>query len=126
MYHHDEFLVWQTYFVDIKVNLYIVTADEESNNKLIKELYHSQLNYISVTDIEEYKKWEVLKIKNVFGKSYETIYPYMYMMYNREIVKVYKRINHQTIKNMFFDALEIQYKNFVKKIKKSIDINSKL
>lgn len=116
--YHDILLSWQEDFKKIEVPVYVVNTNTTNANKIVKEIYKSKLEYISCLDYSIFVDFDAYKTKMIFGKKYQVIYPYMYIIYDKKVYKQYKRISSDSIKKLFLELMEIQRKRFIKNILK--------
>lgn len=103
--YQDTIHQWKDLFDQIHVPIQIITP--ETNQELLNRL-------------------GVNKIKTVYGKQYQIIYAHIYLIDKEEIIFQQNRINHKALKNTYIKALKHQFKKYLKKIEKSVDIPNNL
>ena len=118
--YHDLWMVWNELFASLRIPIWILTRDSPEDNLQIKSLYHSQLKYATCIDLSLYQQLHAYKIKEVFSKPYAMVYPYAYIIYDHHIYKTIKRMNMNTICDLYLAVLDIKYRKFVSDFKAKI------
>lgn len=111
----DELYEWKSYFDKIQIPVYIITPDSSFN--------HCQSDFFFCVDSEfdYFKKWNAIKIKNVFGKEYPIIYNYLFLVESGKAINTVRRINYKSVGKLYLEGLKITYEKHVKKVKKMLD-----
>lgn len=120
--YHDLFLIWEPLFQKNNVPVYIVFPDTAEQLRRFSQVYHTNLKYISNPDLIQ--RLDCKKEKIVFGKKYTVILPKMYVVHDERLFFEQKRINKNSIKELYIKALELKFEKYIKKIKNCVDIQN--
>ncbi|MGM9947540.1 hypothetical protein [Floccifex sp.] len=112
---HDELIKWNEVFELLHIPVYIYSPDSISYLKSISILYKSTIHYQSKS-LSYFKENNYLKEKIIFGSSKQVIYPQIELKNEDEVLFISKRFSQQTMKNIFFMALDKKYEIFKKNI----------
>ena len=120
--YHDLFLLWEPLFKKNNIPIYIIFPDTAERLRRVCQTYHTNLKYISNPDLIHLLDCE--KEKMVYGKKYAVILPKMYVIHEERLLCEQKRINNNTIKELYIKALELKFEKYIKKIKNCVDIQN--
>lgn len=112
---HDILLRWQEMFWQIQVPIVLLSNDPSYR------IHQSYIDYVYCTDGSFYREFNLIRTKQVFGKTRTVIQAGLFVFDRGEAIKQMGRINEKSVAETYLFVLKIWYGKQVKKVKKKID-----